>query len=512
MEKKYKKLIYDRIIVTVLLLLFQIFWFAILIFKLYTRSIYITYGVSLLGFACVLYIINKQSNPSFKIGWILLIAFLPVFGVLFYVLFGQNKPTKKMRFKINESKRKIIGDILQDESAEKALRNESQRAANTSQYIYNASNYPVYKNTDVKYYSIGEDMFSSMVEDLKSAEHFIFIEYFIISEGIMWNTILDILVEKAKQGVDVRIIFDDMGNIALLPPKYEKTLEALNENIKCFAFNSVVPLMAMRMNNRDHRKIMVIDGNIAYNGGINLADEYINHNSPYGHWKDTGVRLCGSAVWSFTAMFLEMWNAYYKTDTDISKFRPSLNAIPKDAQGYIQPYSDTPVDNEPLGENVYIELLSRANRYAYIFTPYLILDNELRAAICLASKRGVDVRIVTPGIPDKKIVYRLTRANYKDLMDNGVKIYEYTPGFLHAKCMVCDDEVAVVGSINMDYRSLYLHFECATYMYKCPAVLDVKKDILLTIEKSHKVSIDDLKKNIFARIFDSVLRVFEPLF
>lgn len=512
MEKKYKKLIYDRIIVTALLLVFQIFGFAVLIFKLYTRSIFITYGVSLLSFVCVLYIINRQSNSSFKIGWILLIAFLPVFGVLFYVLFGQNKPTKKMRFKINESKRKIIGDILQDESAEKALRNESQRAANTSQYIYNASNYPVYKNTDVKYYSIGEDMFSSMVEDLKSAEHFIFIEYFIISEGIMWNTILDILVEKAKQGVDVRIIFDDMGNIALLPPKYEKKLEELNENIKCFAFNSVVPLVAMRMNNRDHRKIMVIDGNVAYNGGINLADEYINHNSPYGHWKDTGVRLCGSAVWSFTAMFLEMWNSYYKTDTEVTQFRPSLNAIPKEAQGFVQPYSDTPVDNEPLGENVYIELLSRANRYAYIFTPYLILDNELRSAICLASKRGVDVRIVTPGIPDKKIVYRLTRANYKDLLDNGVKIYEYTPGFLHAKSMVCDDEVAVVGSINMDYRSLYLHFECATYMYRCPAVLDVKNDTLLTIEKSHKVSIDDLNKNIFARVFDSILRVFEPLF
>lgn len=512
MEKKYKKLIYDRIIVTALLLVFQIFWFAVLIFKLYTRSIFITYGVSLLSFVCVLYIINRQSNSSFKIGWILLIAFLPVFGVLFYVLFGQNKPTKKMRLVINESKRKVIGDILQDECAEKELRVESQRAANTSQYIYAASNYPVYKNTDVKYFSIGEDMFSSMLEDLKSAEHFIFLEYFIISEGIMWNSILDILVEKAKQGVDVRIIFDDMGNIALLPPKYEKKLEALNENIKCFAFNSVVPLVAMRMNNRDHRKIMVIDGNVAYNGGINLADEYINHNSPYGHWKDTGVRLRGSAVWSFTAMFLEMWNSYYKTDTEVTQFRPSLNAIPKEAQGFVQPYSDTPVDNEPLGENVYIELLSRANRYAYIFTPYLILDNELRSAICLASKRGVDVRIVTPGIPDKKIVYRLTRANYKDLLDNGVKIYEYTPGFLHAKSMVCDDEVAVVGSINMDYRSLYLHFECATYMYRCPAVLDVKNDTLLTIEKSHKVSIDDLNKNIFARVFDSILRVFEPLF
>lgn len=368
----------------------------------------------------------------------------------------------------------------------------------------------MYKNTKIFYYPIGEKMYESMLEELEKAEHYIFLEYFIISEGIMWNRILDILTRKAKEGVDVRLIYDDMGCLTLLPFGYAKEMQ--KRGIQCISFNKVVPFLSLVMNNRDHRKIIVIDGYTAFNGGINLSDEYINETQRFGHWKDTGIMLRGEAVWNFTVMFLSMWNALKPTDKEVEKFKPQYyQKEPFQTDGFVQPFADTPLDGESVAENVYLEIINQAKNYVYIFTPYLILDNEMKRALTLAAKRGVDVRLVTPGVPDKKTVYRLTRANYTPLLKAGVKIYEYTPGFLHAKSYVCDDKFGIVGTINMDYRSLYLHFECGTFFYGSKAVKDLKEDTVSTIEQSKEISMEDQRKGFLGEFVDAVLQIFAPL-
>ena len=335
-------------------------------------------------------------------------------------------------------------------------------------------------------------------------------EYFIVSEGEMWEEVLKILKQKADEGLDVRMIYDDMGCVTLLPGGYFKWLEKCG--IKCMAFNPVIPFFSLVMNNRDHRKILDIDGHTAFTGGINLADEYINKKVRFGYWKDTGVRLKGEGVWNFTEMFLEMWNAFRKEDTDISCFKPHVyHPEPFEGEGFVQPYTDSPLDNETIAENVYLDILNQAKKYVYIFTPYLIVDDVMRNALCMAAKRGVDVRIVTPGTPDKPTIFRLTRSNYPPLLRAGIRIYEYTPGFIHAKSYISDDEFGVVGSVNMDFRSLYLHFECATLLYRTSGLKELKKDSLDTIEVSREITLKDCKQGIIGGLFDSVLRVFAPL-
>jgi cardiolipin synthase len=307
-----------------------------------------------------------------------------------------------------------------------------------------------------------------------------------------------------------------MGCLKLLKADYYKQLERLDPHIKCFSFNPIASILSPIVNNRDHRKILVVDGYIAFTGGINLADEYINEKVKFGHWKDTGVKLEGEGTWNFTVMFLDIWRVFKKDDTDVNLYKPERyykKAIkPIHDKGYVLAYCDNPLDYENIGEDVYMEILNQAKKYVYIFTPYLIVDHEMRYALCLAAKRGVDVRIVTPGIPDKKIVYRITRANYLPLLKAGVKIYEYTPGFMHAKSFVSDDNLGVVGSINMDYRSLFLHFECATLMYQCDAIKELKKDCLESIDVSKEVEMQDCNTGALGKVFDAVLRVLAPLF
>ena len=335
-------------------------------------------------------------------------------------------------------------------------------------------------------------------------------EYFIVEEGRMWNSILEILEEKARAGLDVRFLYDDLGTVSLLPPGYDRKLEA--KGIRCMAFNPFIPLWSLVMNNRDHRKITVIDGHTAFSGGVNLADEYINEKERFGHWKDTGFMLKGEAVWNYTVMFLQMWNAFRRTDAGYDAFRPEcFHPEPFSSDGFVQPYGDSPLDEEIAAENVYLNILNQARDYVYIFTPYLIIDHEMDTALCLAAKRGVDVRIVTPGIPDKKVIFQLTRSYYPSLLRAGVRIYEYAPGFLHAKSYVCDDETAVVGTINMDYRSLYLHFECGTLFYRNSIVADVKEDYLRTLEKCREIGLKDTRQGFFGSLFCAVLRVLAPL-
>ncbi len=511
MKKKYKKLITNRILLTGFLLVIQAVWLVIFLQRLISYSVWVNVGFTLLSILITLFLIGKEENSAYKIAWIILILCLPLFGGLLYLFFGNKNPSKNMKRRLKNSHRAMAKGFRGGLRAIEDLRKLDGRAAGVSTYLKNASDYGLHKNTDVRYYPLGELLFEDLLEDLERAQYYIFMEYFIIEEGFMWDRILQILERKVSEGVDVRLIYDDMGCVSLLPKGYDKWME--QKGIRCMAFNRIVPFFAMVMNHRDHRKITVIDGHTAYTGGINLADEYINVKKRFGHWKDSGIRLEGEAVWNFTLMFLEMWNAYRKEDGSLEQFKPWLHhPEPFSGRGYVQPFGDTPLDNETVAENVYIEILNLARDYCYIFTPYLIVDDEMKLALSLAAKRGVDVRIVTPGIPDKPLVFRLTRSNYAPLLKAGVKIYEYTPGFIHAKSYVCDDEFAVVGTINMDYRSLYLHFECGTFMYRTDAVADLKIDAIQTIGKSRPVSLKDCRTGLFGGLFDAVLRILAPLF
>ncbi|MDL2311190.1 cardiolipin synthase, partial [Peptostreptococcaceae bacterium OttesenSCG-928-C18] len=382
-----------------------------------------------------------------------------------------------------------------------------------SRYLERYANFPVYKHTCSNYYPTGESFFKDFIEDLKKAKNFIFLEFFILEEGYMWNTILDILEEKVKAGVDVRIIYDDFGCISKLPRKYSKLLRS--KGIKCCIFNPIKFFVMPKHNNRDHRKIIVIDGIIGYTGGLNLADEYINKTSRFGHWKDSAVRLYGQAVWSLTVMFLSMWNSISKDLLEFEKHLLEVDdniKINRECNGFVQPFSDTPLDSEPVGEVVYLNIINRAKEYVYITTPYLILSNEILTALCNAAKGGIDVRIITPHIPDKKIVFYVSQSYYEQLLASGVKIYEYTPGFIHAKNFVSDDSFAVVGTINVDFRSLYLHFEDAVWFYNSSVVHSVKKDFLETIKVSKQQTLKEVRNTFFIKkILMSILKIFAPL-
>ena len=506
MNKLLKK-VFSRTVVTALLIVIQVAWLAALLLRLGNSLPAIQTVLRILSLVAILFVIKSDMNPSYKIGWILLIAVLPILGGLMYVIFGNKRPTKYMREMLRAQLEKSAEYLGTQESITGEL---DGGTAGLFKYLEGSAGYPTAKNTTVRYYRVGEEMYADLLPELEKAEKFIFLEYFIIRPGEMWDGVLEILKRKAAAGVDVRIIYDDMGCIDILPANYNATLEGWG--IRTMAFNRFVPAVSLVMNNRDHRKITVIDGKVGFTGGINISDEYINVKERFGHWKDTGLMLKGPGVFNLTLMFLEMWNAFNKDGDGYAEFIPdSFEECGSADDGYVLSFSDSPLDNESVGESVYTDMLYQAKDYIYITTPYLAIDSELQTALCMAAKRGVDVRMITPGIPDKKLVYRLTRSYYPTLLRAGVKIYEYTPGFIHAKSFVCDDKLCVVGTINMDYRSLYLHFECGTLMYNNPEIKQVKKDDLDTMEKCRKVELSDMKTNFLGELFDSFLRSVAPL-
>ena len=515
-DRRFKKLIYNRIIITFSLILLQMALSGFLLMKLYSSvGKVILFLVNGVGICSVLYIINQNEKPSMKLNWIIIILVFPLVGVVLYLLFGRGRPTKKMHKKITAAKKENAPLLTQSQQTDLCVR-QAGRVGSTCQYLLKQAGYPAFSDGDVSYYSSGEEMFAEMLKTMEQAKRFILAEYFIVAAGKMWGAFLSMLVKKANEGVQIRFIFDDWGSLLSLPPKYERYLESLHPNIKCMTFNPVIPVFTVRLNNRDHRKFLIVDGETAFTGGINLADEYINEKRRFGYWKDAGIKVTGSAVRSFTTMFFNVWNAFRKDKENtenyiVKKALPVSETNSAPSNSLIQPYDDSPLDGENVGETVYLDVINRAKDYVYIFTPYLILDDFVRAALCDASKRGVDVRIVTPAIPDKKTVFRLTRANYPPLLKAGVKIYEYTPGFVHSKCVVSDDNCAVVGTINLDYRSLYLHFEDAVYFTGLDAVKDVKKDFEETFPLSKIIEKDTVKRTIFGRLIDSFLRVFETL-
>ena len=469
------------------------------------------YSVSLiLSFIIFVQIINNSNiEPTSKITWLALIAAMPLFGAFMFLYTKQDIGFRALKFQASRILKSTEKAIPQDSETMEKLQAESPETASLAQYIARTGCHPVYENTDVRYFPLGEDKFRRMLEELEKAEKFIFMEYYIVDEGHMWGRILDVLSRKAKEGVTILFMYDGNNEFLTLPRGYDKKLQQLG--IQCKVFAPATPFVSTHYNYRDHRKILVIDNKVAFTGGINLADEYINGYAKYGHWKDTAIMLKGEAVKSFTLMFLQMWNVTGSKE-DYSAYLNIKTDTSEHADGFIIPYGDSPLDDERVGETVYLEIINTAKDYVHIFTPYLILDSETVTALQNAAKRGVDVRICIPHIPDHKIAFAIAKTHYYDLIPHGVRIYEYTPGFIHAKMMVSDGIKAVVGTINLDYRSLYLHFECAVLIYGASVIADIENDAHETFEKSKEITKADLKRHglLFA-LYTGLLKLIAPL-
>ena len=412
----------------------------------------------------------------------------PVFGTLFYLFLTLQPGTRRINRRIEEVGTKLRPYLLQDPEVLAHYESISASGGNLVRYMNQYGRFPAYENTGVRYFPLGDDMFPVLLEELKKAEHFIFMEYHAIEDAEAWQKIQQVLEERVNAGVEVRVFYDDMGSIGFINTDFIKKLDAVG--IQCRVFNPFMPGLNVFLNNRDHRKITVIDGKVGFTGGYNLANEYFNLTHPYGQWKDTGIRLEGEAVRSLTVTFLEMWNAVSdkdKNDSDFNKFLPDYKYVSSQT-GFIQPYADSPLDNEQVGEEVYISMVNKSEKYCWFMTPYLIITDEMAHAITLAAKRGVDVRIITPGIPDKKMIYSVTRSFYHELVKDGVRIYEWTPGFCHAKMSVADDCMAICGTINLDYRSLYHHFENGCFMADCEVVSEIRNDLQETMKECREVT------------------------
>ncbi len=512
--KKIVDVLFGRAMILLLAFFIQIVLILFVVIKFQEYFFYFYLIGILLSILILLFLINSNMNPSYKIAWLIPILLFPQLGWIFYILFSSDKFSKVTKETQKKYYIKHIEDlskvIEKDKNILQKLENEDVVAMRQAKYLIDYGESQIFENVESKYFDIGEEYYKHILEELEKAEKFIFMEYFIISEGKMWQGILDVLKRKAAQGVEVRIIYDDFGCIMTLPKNYDKYLEKFG--IKCSIFNPANLIFTIIYNNRTHRKITVIDGKVAFTGGINLADEYINEIDRFGHWKDTGIMIKGEGVWGFTIMFLNIWKFLKKTDENFLLYKSKQDKICNENDGYIIPFSDSPLDKEIVSINVFTNLINSATKYIYINTPYLIIDYEMSSALCMAAKRGIDVKIVTPFIPDKKTVFEVTRSNYQILIENGVKVYEYTPGFMHAKSFVVDDKYAIIGTINLDYRSLYLHFECGVWIYKSKTILDMKEDYLKTLKKCNIYTLEQCYKvSPFKKLFRSILQIFAPL-
>lgn len=484
----------------------QALWILLLVKWLSPYAAYITLALSVAAVLLVLFIIIKRDETAYKILWLLVILTVPVAGTLLYLLFGNRRTARPLRKRLRRVQE--AGQPAPLPCGGTPFEGE-KRMEQTVRWLEHKTGYPLMRAEDVRYYPLGDAMYPDMLTDLRAAKKTIYLEYFIIEPGEMWQSIVDILAQKVREGLDVRVMYDDLGSISTFNFSNALALEKLG--IRCVTFN---PLLALKgtANYRDHRKMLIVDDAVAYSGGVNLADRYINREHPYGHWKDTGFRLTGAPVRSFTHMFLTFWNAFSLQKEEPMPMPPAAAAAEPAAQdGWVLSYYDSPLNSEATSNRLYIDLLSQATDYAWFFTPYLMLGDDLLDAMLAAAQRGVDVRIVMPGIPDKKLIFRMSRSFYQVLLTGGVKIYEYTPGFVHAKSLVCDDRAATVGTVNLDYRSLFLHFENNSLFYRGSIVARVKEDFLATQSQCRAVEACDMKRYSRRWIVDGVLRIFAPL-
>ncbi|MBQ1387096.1 MAG: cardiolipin synthase [Erysipelotrichales bacterium] len=510
---KLYKILTHRMFLTVILLLVQFVVMYLMLYYANDYSVYVQGVFQFISVLMIIYILNQDDNPNEKMSFIMFIALIPFFGVPFYIIWRGKTVHEKYRLTLEKSHNQVKHLHMQDESVGNELRELDRKRYREAEYVYRESDFPVHKNTSTKYYPSAEALYEELLPALENAKHFIFMEFFIIKHGEMFDTIMEILKRKVKEGVEVRFMYDDFGCAGNLPMHYDRELKEMG--IEGVIFNPFNPRLTINHNFRDHRKIIVIDGYIGFTGGLNLADEYINKISPYGYWKDSGIRLEGDAVWNLTVSFLENWDFASESHSDYALFTPhryheeSFEALD---DGYVMPYADNPLDDEELGQSVYVNMINNAVDYIWFTTPYLVLETSVQNALELAAKRGVDVRIITPGIPDNKIhTYVVTRSTYRHLIQNGVRIYEYTQGFVHAKNVLSDDEVMSCGTINLDYRSMYHNFENGVWVYRSKSIEDMKKDFLQVMEVSKEIDMDWVKKRpLTQRFAQYIYRIMSP--
>lgn len=503
-----KRLVFGGYLITALLLLLQIGLLTAVLFWLNNYANLYYEGSFLLGIICTVFIMNGESNPAYKTSWIIIIMAFPVAGTLIYLYMKYNfgtLATKKVAVDIGKETRRFAQT---DENVKTDVRKEHSDLEKLAYYLGKKGSAATYENSSMEYFPLGDDAMEPILEALESAEKFIFIEFFMVEEGVFFNRILEVLERKAKEGVEIRFMYDGFGCAALLPRNYTEVLKAKGIQARCFS--KIYPFLSTHYNNRDHRKIIVVDGKCAFTGGINLCDEYINAIEKYGHWKDNVVMVKGEAVKGFTLLFMQTWNSVaYKHGIDYESY---LTTYPVEESGYVIPYGDGPYQVESVAENVYLDILANATDYVYIMTPYLILDHEMENALAHAAKSGIDVRIILPHIPDKKIAFYIARTYYPKLLAAGVKIYEYTPGFIHSKTFLCDDKIATVGTINLDFRSLYLHYECGCVFYKKDGIKDIRQDFEETFTKSIAVNRDYYELiPLWQRAAGRLFRIFGPI-
>lgn len=526
--RKLNKLIFSRLVITGVLVAAQAFFLFSTFYWLGSYMPVISVLLTILSGVLLVFVVNRDIDPAFKLTWAIPLCVVPLLGGLLYLYVEGDFLTHAFKRTVNRRMEEVKPYLEQDKRIREQLNRHTCSMSAISRYVEKASGFPTYENTKVTYFSNGEDKFADLLPELEKAKHFILLEYFIIYEGTVWESILEILKRKAAEGVEVKLMYDGTCGINGLPKRYEEKLKA--EGIDVRVFLPAVPFFSTYQNNRDHRKILVIDGKIAYNGGVNLADEYANVTHPYGHWKDTAVKVEGDAVRSYTLMFLSLW---YSIGPESSKtFMPGdyLKYLPQQPLeerkplplqnegreitegGYVMPYGDGPNSRHALAENVYLDMMNRANQYIHIMTPYFINDNATMRAFKYAAERGTEVILIVPHVPDKKLIYDVTRTNYPVLLRAGVKVYEYTPGFIHAKVVVSDDNKAVVGTINFDFRSLYHHFECATYIFRNPVIAEIEADFRRTLESCQEVTMEYYKAiPWYHRLAGKVLNFFAPL-
>ncbi len=508
--KWFFSLFRQRLLIILLLLIqFAFIFYAVISTSLFSEVV--SYALTALSLLVAIKIVISDSHGgAYKLIWVFIILALPLFGGLLYLLFRWDVSNVRVRryfSRTEERSRSFYPETSEDIFS--AIDEKYPEQTAPSRYLWQSGRFPIYTDTSCIFFSPGERWREDMIRELRSAERYIFLEYFIIEEGVFWDEVLEILKKKAAEGVDVRIIYDDMGCFLTLPKKYPKKLAEFG--IRTVVFNKFTPIISGLQNNRDHRKILSIDGSTAYTGGANIADEYINAYEKHGHWKDCAIKLSGGGAWSLTLMFLQIWETCTNEHTEISDFKPQLLETEKKELGFVQPYADSPLDSENVGENTYLQIIQSAKKYLYISTPYLIIDDKMISALILAAKSGVDVRIITPEVYDKWFVHMTTRSYYRELLSGGVRIYEYRGGFNHAKVFLADGKVATVGTANMDFRSLYLQFECGVRLVGCPCIDDIGRDFDETFKKCSPISKDDCRANFFVRLFQDVLRLFAPM-
>ena len=508
-KKGLLSLVFSRFFIIALLIVLQVLMYISFYGWMKTWMPYFSAFMVVFTVAGVVYLFCCDMDSSAKLTWMFIIAIVPIPGAIFLYFTRRNLGNRMLTHRVDALIGQTRGAISQPEGVLEALAEDGSGTDDLVRYLNRSGCFPAYANTEVTYFPIGEEKFAALMEALRTARKFIFMEYFIIEEGYMWGSILEVLVEKAAEGVDVRVMYDGMCELSLLPPDYCKLLG--EKGIKARAYSPIKPVVSSHYNYRDHRKIAVIDGEVAFNGGVNLADEYINRTERFGHWKDTAVMLRGDAVRSFTLLFLQMWNILEKEP----QFEPWISeggCAAENPGGWVIPYGTCPLNGQHVGEMVYMDILNRATGYVHIMTPYLILDGELETALRFAAERGVDVKLILPGIPDKKVAYALAKSHYRRLVQSGVRIFEYTPGFVHAKVFVSDDVKAVVGTINLDYRSLYHHFECATYMYKTACIPDIERDFRQTLAKCSEVTNETIRnEKVSYKVTGSLMKFIAPL-